>query len=304
MGSRLKVMKLLLQDGTLEGLLTVEDSSWNNGTLLSCPRDNIESLLSQNEVNRYGVYLLLSESKVYVGQSTQLKQRIEQHILGKDWWQRVIVLTTKTDSLNKSDIDYLESVLIEKSVICGTLDSENKNKGNKQKVDKFRKAELDEYLDEALFILELIGVTVFSKVKTKKQNTIIPSIKAIPAEELEIRCKSEVLSFLKSNGIIIKTKYVSYAKLQDKTDCFWNNARAEETGKDWTLVLNNQMKKTIYVLEIPANSFEFSESPESGKICLRKDKQYYMDLNIDAKKFIDKKSSIDFSKFIVNKIRY
>lgn len=304
MGSRLKVMKLLLQDGTLEGLLTVDDSSWNNGTFLSCPRENIESLLSQDEVNRYGVYLLLSESKVYVGQSTQLKQRIEQHILGKDWWQRVIVLTTKTDSLNKSDIDYLESVLIEKSVICGTLDSENKNKGNKQKVDKFRKAELDEYLDEALFILELIGVTVFSKAKTKKQNTIIPSIKAIPAEELEIRCKSEVISFLKSNGIIIKTKYVSYAKLQDKTDCFWNNARAEETGKDWTLVLNNQIKKTIYVLEIPANSFEFSESPESGKICLRKDKQYYMDLNIDAITFIDKKSSIDFSKFIVNKIRY
>lgn len=304
MGSRLKVMKLLLQDGTLEGLLTVDDSSWNNGTFLSCPRENIESLLSQDEVNRYGVYLLLSESKVYVGQSTQLKQRIEQHILGKDWWQRVIVLTTKTDSLNKSDIDYLESVLIEKSVICGTLDSENKNKGNKQKVDKFRKAELDEYLDEALFILELIGVTVFSKVKTQKQSTIIPSIKAIPAEELEIRCKSEVISFLKSNGIIIKTKYVSYAKLQDKTDCFWNNARAEETGKDWTLVLNNQMKKTIYVLEIPANSFEFSESPESGKICLRKDKQYYMDLNIDAETFIDKKSSIDFSKFIMNKIRY
>ena len=231
MGSRLKVMKLLLQDGTLEGLLTVEDSSWNNGTFLSCPRENINNLLAQEEVNRYGVYLLLSDSKVYVGQSTQLKQRIEQHILGKDWWQRVIVLTTKTDSLNKSDIDYLESVLIEKSIICGTLDSENKNKGNKQKVDKFRKAELDEFLDEALFILELIGVTVFSKGTAKKQSTIIPTIKTISTEEIEMRNKSEIISFLKSKGFSIKTNYISYAKRQDKSDYFWNNARAEETKR-------------------------------------------------------------------------
>lgn len=304
MGSRLKVMKLLLQDGTLEGLLTVEDSSWNNGTFLSCPRENINNLLAQEEVNRYGVYLLLSDSKVYVGQSTQLKQRIEQHILGKDWWQRVIVLTTKTDSLNKSDIDYLESVLIEKSIICGTLDSENKNKGNKQKVDKFRKAELDEFLDEALFILELIGVTVFSKGTAKKQSTIIPTIKTISTEEIEMRNKSEIISFLKSKGFSIKTNYISYAKRQDKSDYFWNNARAEETKNIWTLILNNQVEKVIYVLEIPAHSFEFSTTPESGKICLRKDKQYYMDLNINAKTLIDRKSCIDFSKFMTNKIKY
>lgn len=304
MGSRLKVMKLLLQDGTLEGLLTVEDSSWNNGTFLSCPRENINNLLAQEEVNRYGVYLLLSDSKVYVGQSTQLKQRIEQHILGKDWWQRVIVLTTKTDSLNKSDIDYLESVLIEKSIICGTLDSENKNKGNKQKVDKFRKAELDEFLDEALFILELIGVTVFSKGTAKKQSTIIPTIKTISTEEIEMRNKSEIISFLKSKGFSIKTNYISYAKRQDKSDYFWNNARAEETKNKWTLILNNQVEKVIHVLEIPAHSFEFSTIPESGKICLRKDKQYYMDLNINAKTLIDRKSCIDFSKFMTNKIKY
>ena len=297
-------MKLLLQDGTLEGLLTIEDASWNNGTFLSCPRENIANLLSQDEVNRYGVYLLLSDSKVYVGQSTQLKQRIEEHILGKDWWQRVIVLTTKTDSLNQSDIDYLESVLIEKSILCGTLDSDNKNKGNKQKVDKFRKAELDEFLDGALFILELIGVTVFSKNTSSKQTTIISTIKPIPSDEVEIRSKSEARSFLKSNGIKLNTKYVSYAKLQEKTNRFWNNARVEEASNPWTLVLNNQIKKIIYVLEIPSDSFEFTEYPENGKICVRKDRQHYMDLNINGRTFVDRKSSIDFSKFITNEIKY
>lgn len=130
MSSRLKVMKLLLQEGTLEGLLTVEDSSWNGGTLLACPRDKIENLLKQEESNWYGVYLLLANNKVYVGQSTQLVQRIRQHILGKDWWERAIILTVKDNSFTKTDIDYLESVLIEKAKNCGTFDSDNVKRGN------------------------------------------------------------------------------------------------------------------------------------------------------------------------------
>ena len=69
-------------------------------------------------------------------------------------------------------------------------------------------------------------------------------------------------------------------------------------------ILQFTIKKIIYVLEIPSDSFEFTEYPEKGKICLRKDKQYYMDLNINAKTFVDRKSSIDFSKFITNEIKY
>ncbi|HCW23698.1 MAG TPA: hypothetical protein DGX96_08675 [Lachnospiraceae bacterium] len=70
-------------------------------------------------------------------------------------------MTTKDDSFTASDIDYLESRLIDLAGSAATFDSENKKKGNPQKVDEFRQAELEQYLEEALFVLKLIGVNLF-----------------------------------------------------------------------------------------------------------------------------------------------
>ena len=160
-----KTVQLLLNDGTLNGVINIADSAWNPGEMYAAPRDAVDELAS---IDKYGVYLLLSDSRVYVGQAQDLQRRIKQHLSGKDWWERVVLLTTQDDSFTRTDIDYLESVLIKKAEKTKSLDSDNKNKGNNPKVDKFRKVTLDQYLDEALFLMELIGVNVFSNVKRKK----------------------------------------------------------------------------------------------------------------------------------------
>lgn len=108
------------------------------------------------------MYLLLSKSMVYVDQSSDLSKRITQHTVSKDWWESVVILTTKDDSLTHSDIDYLESVLNDKAFKINCLDCDNKNKGSNLKVSKFQKVVLDHYLEEALFLMQLIGITVFS----------------------------------------------------------------------------------------------------------------------------------------------
>ena len=73
---------------------------------------------------------------------------------------------TKDDTLNRSDIDYLEYVLIEKANAIQNLDSDNKKSGNPPKVDIFKKTLLNQYLEEALFLMQLIGIRVFAPVKT------------------------------------------------------------------------------------------------------------------------------------------
>lgn len=161
--AKAKTISLLLEDGTLKGVMCIEDSSWNSGELYSAPRESINELMSSDACKKFGVYLLLSEEMVYVGQSMDLATRIKQHLVGKEWWERAIVLTTKDDSLNRSDIDFLESVLIDKASENNKLDCDNKKKGNPQKVTKFRKVELEQYLEEAFLLMELIGVSVFSK---------------------------------------------------------------------------------------------------------------------------------------------
>lgn len=166
MSTKAKTIKMLLYDGTLNGVTNISNSAWESGKMYSAPRESINDLISKADCKRYGVYLLLSEQQVYVDQASDLERRTRQHLTDKDWWRQVILMTTKDDSFNASDIDYLESKLIVLAETAGTLDSDNKKKGNPQKVDEFRQAELEQYLEEALFLLDLIGVRVFKKNET------------------------------------------------------------------------------------------------------------------------------------------
>lgn len=168
--TKTKTIKMLLYDGSLNGVTNISDSAWESGKMYSAPRESISNLVSRADCKKYGVYLLLSDKQVYVGQASDLERRTKQHLTDKVWWDQVVLMTTKDDSFNSSDIDYLESRLIDLALKAGTSDSDNKKKGNKRKVDEFRQAELEQYLDEALFLLELIGVKVFKRT-TKKTET-------------------------------------------------------------------------------------------------------------------------------------
>ena len=167
MTTRTKTIKMLLYDGSLNGVTNISDSAWDGGKMYSAPRESINNLVSRADCKKYGVYLLLSEQQVYVGQAVDLERRTKQHLADKEWWSQVVLMTTKDDSFTASDIDYLESRLIDLAAKAGTSDSDNKKKGNRQKVDEFREAELEQYLEEALFLLELIGVRVFKKEARK-----------------------------------------------------------------------------------------------------------------------------------------
>jgi hypothetical protein len=61
--ARAKSINLLLYDGTLRGVVGIEDSAWR-GEMYSAPRDSMEELLSSGACDKYGVYLLLAHNRV------------------------------------------------------------------------------------------------------------------------------------------------------------------------------------------------------------------------------------------------
>ena len=85
------------------------------------------------------------------------------------------------DSLNAFDIDYLEAELVRLAVAAKTSAPDNQNRGNRRKVDEFRQNELDQYLDEALILLGLIGVRAFGNQTEKKKIALASSILPEPA---------------------------------------------------------------------------------------------------------------------------
>lgn len=78
-GAKTKTINLLLHEGDLDGVISIEDTSWNAGEMYSAPRKLIDELLQTDACSRFGIYPLLSSNKVYVGQSSDLAKRINQH---------------------------------------------------------------------------------------------------------------------------------------------------------------------------------------------------------------------------------
>ena len=297
--AKAKTINLLLYEGDLEGVISIEDSSWNSGELYSAPRDSVSELLETDACKKYGVYLLLSESMVYVGQSSDLSKRITQHTVGKDWWESVLILSTKDDSFTHSDIDYLEAVLINKAFSINRLDCDNKNKGNKPKVSKFRKVFLDQYLEEAMFLMQLIGITVFS---TKKKGSLINTIDVKTRLAIGKRAKADAIKYLQEKGIIVGKKTTYAVKQQGKYE-FWANPKKELLSYEWWLILNNNERMELIVMRIPPKELSLKTKDAPG-LLVRPDKRDLIDLSINTETFVDRRSGVDFKPFIEKKIKY
>jgi hypothetical protein len=302
MKPKARILKLFLKNGTLDGFFNVVDTN-TTVSVYSCPRDSINELFEEDEIDGWGVYFLISETQVYVGQSTNLRNRIDQHTIGKPWWQKVVLVTTTNDNLNRTSIDYLESEFIKMAESVGSLDIDNKTKGVKQKIDRFDQTQLNIFIEDSLILLELIGVNVFKKSTENKFNTIIKGKSDLSESELQGILKREVISFLKKKQIELPNN-VSYGKLQESKNWFWVNPDVSFLSTDWTLILNNQVEKKITIIRIPKTTFRASLEKIDGFLILRKDKPNYIDLNISAKDFIDQRSKIEFKNYIKEVINY
>ena len=304
MGMRAKTVNLLLYDGSLQGVLSIEDSSWNSGELYSAPREFVRDLLKTDACNRYGVYLLLSHDRVYVGQSSDLARRLTQHVAGKDWWESAVILTTKDDSLNHTDIDYLESKLIEKARAVGSLDCDNKNRGNPPKADRFRAVFLDQYLEEALFLMEFIGIPVFSgrsQGGTRPTN-LIDVMDVGDRLAFGKRMKTVAIDYVGEHGVSVG-RPTTYAVLKENGSGYWLNPSVGFLSANWYLVLNNTSKRELVVLRVPAHALSISDDGSAG-LAARKDKPQYVDLQIGADDLVDQRSGVDFSAFLHGRVAY
>lgn len=294
-----KGINILLIDSTIEGRIRVEDDDWGDGLLLVSPKDKLDVFFDGEKIDKPGVYFLLSKDKVYVGQSNDLKQRINQHIIGKEWWDRVVFLTNKAGDFDHADIDYLESVFIEKSKQIGTFVSENKNNGNKINIGVGKKNRLDKYIQEALFLLSFIGLNLF-----EKENGPKPTIVVRPASS-KVESRKEAYSVVdKLFPNAFPNQNRNYAKLSLTKTNYWINPKTDCVTKRWILVLNDWVNHELIVLDIPPQTMQSSFAIKPNYLRIRKDDASVLEIKIRAKDFHDISTNADFSPYIAQRITY
>lgn len=183
-----KSLELYFIDGRPDGILTAEVFNWT-GHVLMTPRTRIAEALSRPEAAYTGVYLLLGERNgeplAYVGESDNIRKRITQHDVAKDWWETAVLVTTSANNLNKAHIRYLEARLVAKAKEVGRVPLDNGTAPAATGLSESARANMEAFLDYLWMVLPALRIDMFLQhAKPKGSATVIATATSGPMFEL------------------------------------------------------------------------------------------------------------------------
>ncbi|MGT2926466.1 GIY-YIG nuclease family protein [Streptococcus cuniculipharyngis] len=139
------------------------------GVVTSAHRSDLNALRQLPEAQKAGIYILIGENKRYIGQAaTSVYSRLYQHDKEKDWWNQVIFFGREDGHLDKSQLDYLETVLIKEFRDAG-FNLENATQGNSSWIDKISKIHADNIWHITQNVLEEVANIPLFEPSTNEQ---------------------------------------------------------------------------------------------------------------------------------------
>lgn len=166
--SKGRTLKIFLVDGTPNGLLTAEVMNWT-GHVITGPRTRLPELLQRPEINRTAVYFLVGPesgtglgTQVYIGETDDAKARLVGHNRpedkgGKDFWERVCVVTSKDANLTKGHIKYLESRLVTRAKQAGRCELMNGTDPEYDGLPEADRSDMEFFLEQIQTLLPVLG---------------------------------------------------------------------------------------------------------------------------------------------------
>ena len=163
-----RTLKVFLVDGTPTGLLTAEIMNWT-GHVITGPRNRLTELIQRPEARRTAVYFLMGPdqgtgigTQVYIGETDDASRRLAQHNKpedkgGKDFWERVCVVTSKDANLTKGHIKYLESRLISLAKKAGRCDLLNGTEPEYGGLPEADRSDMEFFLEQIQTLLPVLG---------------------------------------------------------------------------------------------------------------------------------------------------
>lgn len=161
-------IKIYLADSSTSGLRHAEIVNWT-GQAIAVPRSRITELSAWNEAARPGVYFLLGKDEedspaVYVGEAESVVERLKSHITEKEFWNEVILFTSKDDNLTKAHVRYLESRLLEIAKQAERYSIQNSNSPGIPVLPRGECDAMEEFAQNIVILLGTLGHKVLEPV--------------------------------------------------------------------------------------------------------------------------------------------
>lgn len=96
---------------------------------------------------------------IYIGQSDVVRNRIEQHIRNKDFWDKAVIFVSQ--NMNAAHTRWLEYSLIKRAAEANRSILENGNNPQESSISESEKADMKVFLKEIYQTFPLVGMNVF-----------------------------------------------------------------------------------------------------------------------------------------------
>lgn len=161
-----KQVRLFLVDGSVGGLMTAEILNWT-GHMLRARRKDLGRLKSREEAQRTGVYVLFGsndegEPAAYIGEGDSVLKRLDSHNAQKDFWEDVVIITSKDMNLTKAHVRYLESELIKLAKTIGRVSLQNGNAPTGgAALPEADQSDMQYFISQIRILMPVLGFDVF-----------------------------------------------------------------------------------------------------------------------------------------------
>ena len=171
-----KVIDFYLVDGTLEGCIQLTSQTLQVASI-KVPKSGLNQASKIDGLTEPGVYILMSDKTVYVGQSGQRAngksslQRWSEHLRnGKDWWDVALAFYShSSDPFDSADLDWLESELMKKISSVGRYNLDNGNVPYQGKLSARKLSNLESSMETIELLLGIYGYDVLVPKRNRKK---------------------------------------------------------------------------------------------------------------------------------------
>lgn len=212
-----KSIRIFLADGIATGIRHGEIVNWS-GQAIACPRVRLLELKAWSETRRPGVYFLLGTDKdgrdaAYVGEAEDVFDRLKSHVQEKEFWNEVVIFTSKDDNLTKAHVRYLESHLHKIATKAGRYALENSNTPQEASLPRGDRDAMQEFVEDVRVLLGVFGhrllepltpVPLVLTASEQESKSVGAAVEAVPSPVFFLRVSNVVARAMRSDeGIVV-----------------------------------------------------------------------------------------------------
>lgn len=189
MKTHAQTIQIFLPDGNPRGVKIADMLSRTVKAVLF-PRNQFEYMQQRDELNNVGIYFLFGKSEegkdlVYIGEAEDCAERLKNHQRNKDFWNYAVAIVSKTHSLTKTHVKFLEYYSVQKAKDAARYKLENSVEPNRPYVTESMEAEMLDCFDTAKVLLSTLGFPLFDSVSREVVVQVLSDIFILGARDIK-----------------------------------------------------------------------------------------------------------------------